>query len=82
MITNERVRLVHTVEKNWKLYSYRETIVSELEEINSQHDIDFVVDKLKDWYYWWAVHHWLELEAILNHKKENVQPTKRRFRKN
>lgn len=81
MKTSERVKLAQVIEKEWKLYSYRETVVSEFEEINNQHDIDYVVDKLKDWYYWWAVLHWLQLEAILHDKKNNVQPTKRRLRK-
>lgn len=82
MITNERVKVAYTIEKDWKLYSYRETTISEMEEINNQYDIDFVVDKLKDWFYWWAVLHWLELEGILNNRKnKNVQSTKRRLRK-
>ena len=82
MITAEKVKVAHIVEKDWKLFSYRETIVSEMEEINNKYDIDYVVDKLKDWFYWWAILHWLELEAILNNKKnKNVQSTERRLRK-
>lgn len=75
MKTMERVKVAYTVEKDWKLYSYRETVVSEMEEISSQYDIDYVLDKLNDGFYPRARQHWLELQKKIEryHRSNNKQ---------
>lgn len=60
----------HSVDERGRIYTCIETIVYDAYEIKNQNDIDFVVDKLKQGFYWWAINHWLELQKLLDKKNK------------
>lgn len=56
------------VDDKGKIYTCIETVIYDVYEVKNQNDIDFVVDRLKQWYYWGATAHWIELQKLLDKK--------------